>query len=303
MLYRIILLCILVIMALTQTCQADTLIWSGEISSLGRASETFPLQQGASYYFVASGTVYFGRWYINKRSLVNDACYEFNAKGYNDPLPILKNNINIPMATSAFRADHVYVSAAFMILQSGPMSFWIEDTDYRDNRGSLRVALYRIDSSSFSSSPNGVGVSSVTGITGLSTNPSGAGVSVSSATSSHFAGSFTLTDPKRTYDQFHESVVLYQNGTGKVKTFLNNRSLTRSEYSYPQTVDRDGYIPIVWSFNSATGIFTMDGTCGGRYSRCGYYHGNVYGNTNDFTLNGRFANGSAASVRFKRTGY
>ncbi|MGV8120293.1 MAG: hypothetical protein AB2L14_11080 [Candidatus Xenobiia bacterium LiM19] len=301
--YRIILLCIFAIMALTQLCHADTLIWSGEVSSLGRATETFPLQQGSSYYYVAVGTVYFGRWYINKRSLVNDACYEFNAKGYNDPLPVLKNSLNIPIANTAYRSDHVYTSEAFMLLQSVSMSFWIEDTDYLDNSGSLRVSLYRVDRTSSTSRPNGTGVSSNPYGAGLSTNPAGAGVSVNTATSSHFAGSFTLTDPKRSYDQFHEQVVFFGNGTGKVKSFMNNRETPISQYSYPQSVDREGYIPMLWSFNSATGIFTVDATCGGRYPRCGFYQGNVKGNTNDFILNGRFANGSAATVRFRRTGY
>jgi hypothetical protein len=84
----------------------------------------------------------FGTWRNGKR-LINDACFEFNAKGYADPLPVFQNNLKIPVCDGTYRPSHVYRSKPFK--SNGlPLFFWIYDTDYRDNSGSMFVKVVQL---------------------------------------------------------------------------------------------------------------------------------------------------------------
>ena len=119
---------------------AQQVVWQGDVSSNGSTTQALTLRQGVTYSIVVSGDVYFGRWSQNGRSLLNDACYEFNAKGAPDPLPVFKNNLNIPVCDGNYRSDHVYRSAPFA--GGGQLlTFSIFDTDYRDNGGALSVQV------------------------------------------------------------------------------------------------------------------------------------------------------------------
>ena len=113
---KIILAGLVAIFLLTGISSADTLVWAGAVSSGGKRTQDIPLQAGLSYYFIASGSVYFGRWYVNGQSLLHDASYEFNAKGYADPLPVLQNSLLVFLDTSTgYRSDHVYRSQIFKV--------------------------------------------------------------------------------------------------------------------------------------------------------------------------------------------
>lgn len=121
---------------------ADALVWNGYVSAKGVVKGPIPLKLGETYYFKVGSNVHFGKWWKNGRSLKNDACYEFNAKGYPDPLPVFENNLRIPLCSGTYHANHSYTSALFTANNSS-ISFRIFDTEYSDNSGSMYVQLYR----------------------------------------------------------------------------------------------------------------------------------------------------------------
>lgn len=123
----------------------DTVLWTGNVNSNGSRTQNIQLQNGRDYYFMVDGSVYFGRWWQNGRNLLNDACYEFNARVNPQYLPVFKNSLGVPFNNTAYRSDHIYRSINFRPSGWQSINFWIFDTDYRDNRGSLRVRLSPVD--------------------------------------------------------------------------------------------------------------------------------------------------------------
>ena len=82
------------------------------VPATGQTVRIDGLTPGASYQLRISGWMTFGVWSQNGRTLQNDACYEFAAKGYPDPLPVLTNDAGV-IACGAYAPDHVYTSAPF----------------------------------------------------------------------------------------------------------------------------------------------------------------------------------------------
>jgi hypothetical protein len=119
------------------------------VGSSGRQTGPVYLQRGETYVIVARQYVYFGRWWRNSQSLLDDACFEFNATANPRPsfLPVLKNNLGIAVCDGQYNGAHIYRSQEFTA-SGDPLHFHIEDTDYRDNRGSLEVEVYRVSSAS-----------------------------------------------------------------------------------------------------------------------------------------------------------
>jgi hypothetical protein len=109
------------------------------VPASGEAVRIDGLVPGTSYRLRISGWMTFGTWSVNGRMLQNDACYEFAAKGFPDPLPVLTNDAGV-IACGDYAPDHVYTSAPFQA-QETSMRFWVLDSDYRDNAGSLLVEL------------------------------------------------------------------------------------------------------------------------------------------------------------------
>ena len=101
----------------------------------GQPVSLLGLQVGATYQLRISGWMGFGTWASNGRALLNDACYEFNAKGVADPLPVVQNELGVSVC-GPYRADHVYASAPF-VAPTVEMRLWVYDTDYRDNQGGV----------------------------------------------------------------------------------------------------------------------------------------------------------------------
>ena len=139
---NLLLLLILTITLGLQNAYADRLVASGNVPSNGKPTNQINLTNGKSYYIVVSGAVTFGTW-SNGKKLLNDACYEFNAKGYLDPLPVFQNNYNIIVCDN-YNPNHIYKSAPF-VSSGQPINFWIYDTDYRDNSGGMHLELYEIE--------------------------------------------------------------------------------------------------------------------------------------------------------------
>ena len=119
------------------------------VGSSGSWTSGVPLERGETYVVVARKYVYFGRWWRNSEDLLDDACFEFNATANPSPtfLPVLKNNLGVALCSGQYNGAHIYRSQEFTA-SGDPLHFRIEDTDYRDNRGSLEVEVYRVPSSS-----------------------------------------------------------------------------------------------------------------------------------------------------------
>ncbi|PIE46452.1 MAG: hypothetical protein CSA42_08495, partial [Gammaproteobacteria bacterium] len=98
------------------------------------------LQRGETYSIEVSGSFYMGRWYRNGRSIINDACYEFNAHNQPASIPVLQNSLGVSYC-SFYNPDHYYQSSPF-VSDGRPLWFRIYDTDYRDNRGGLNVSVF-----------------------------------------------------------------------------------------------------------------------------------------------------------------
>jgi len=96
------------------------------------------LQPGDVYQLRVSGWMSFGTWWQNDRPLLDDACFEFAAKGFADPLPVVANDLGLSLCDGGYRDDHVYLSPPF-VATSPNVTLWVIDTDYRDNAGSVLV--------------------------------------------------------------------------------------------------------------------------------------------------------------------
>jgi hypothetical protein len=109
------------------------------VPSDGRPVTLDGLQVGGTYQLRVSGTMVFGRWPATGRTLQNDACFEYAAKGYPDPLTTFQNSFGV-IVCGPYRSDHTYVSAPF-VAPSERLVLWVFDTDYRDNGGVLDVEI------------------------------------------------------------------------------------------------------------------------------------------------------------------
>ncbi len=122
---------------------SDKLFWAGDVSAMGQRITSTPLVAGNKYYIVVRGFINQGTWVENGRVLLNDACYEFNAKTSPDPLPIFQNNLGIIVCDNQYHSDHIYCSSQFES-NGQPVTSWLVDTDYRDNSGTMHVEIYEV---------------------------------------------------------------------------------------------------------------------------------------------------------------
>ncbi len=116
------------------------------VPSDGRPVTLDGLEVGGSYQLRVSGSMTFGRWAATGATLRNDACYEYDAKGFPDPLTVFQNSFDV-VVCGLYRSDHVYLSAPF-VAPSQRLVLWVFDTDYRDNDGALDVEIIPIASGS-----------------------------------------------------------------------------------------------------------------------------------------------------------
>lgn len=128
-------------------CAADTVVWSGDVNSNGDPTPLIKLDIGKTYKIKVSGTVNLGKWIQAGEPLTQDACYEENPKVKPSLLNTFRNSFDIKVCQSGYRPDHVYVSEPFVAADNG-VHFWIHDTDYTDNNGSLHVEVIRVEEGS-----------------------------------------------------------------------------------------------------------------------------------------------------------
>lgn len=104
---------------------------------------------------------------------------------------------------------------------------------------------------------------------------------VEEAEARHFVGRYQITDPSRSYQQYHGEMTL--NADGTVQSVEHNIELKQQRTGSG-----------TWTFDPATLTITIQSKDGGRFS------GSVQGNTSDFTIQGRWSNGTSGAMRFQR---
>jgi hypothetical protein len=135
---------IVLLICSSMTCVADTIIWKGDVDALGTPTPMVKLVLGKKYQIKVSGTLSLGNWFKNGSKVKNDACYEFNESSQPHLVSCFKNSLSQTVCDGKFHANHIYTSNQFIAAQSA-VHFWIYDTNYEDNSGSLSVELYQIE--------------------------------------------------------------------------------------------------------------------------------------------------------------
>ncbi len=125
---------------LTGYCLAEQVIWEGEVNSDGTPTTSVKLTLGHEYFIKVSGVMNLKKWWKQGKPLEEDACFEFNAEQTPMKLLSFKNSININVCDGTYHPDHIYTSKPFIAAQSG-VHFWIYDSDYEDNNGTLFVQV------------------------------------------------------------------------------------------------------------------------------------------------------------------
>ena len=123
---------------------AEKVIWTGDITSDGEPSETITLVNNKQYQIKVNGFVNLGKWVQNKEELANDACFEFSPNGKAEKFKSLENSADISVCNDKYRPDHSYKSEPFIAKQNR-IHFWINDTNYDDNSGALKVQIVELD--------------------------------------------------------------------------------------------------------------------------------------------------------------
>ena len=122
---------------------AEEVVWEGSINSDGTPTETVPLELNKKYRFKVSGFVNLGKWIQNREKLANDANYEFSPEKEMEKYISFKNSLDIPVGDGKYHADHIYLSEPFTAKQNR-VHFWVQDTDYDDNHGELKIEVLHI---------------------------------------------------------------------------------------------------------------------------------------------------------------
>ena len=123
---------------------AEKVIWSGDLASDGEPSETITLVNNKQYQIKVQGFVNLGKWIQNKEELANDACYEFSPSGKAEKFKSFRNSADISVCDDKYHPDHAYQSEPFTAKQNR-IHFWINDTNYDDNSGFLKVQIIELD--------------------------------------------------------------------------------------------------------------------------------------------------------------
>jgi len=116
-------------------------------------------------------------------------------------------------------------------------------------------------------------------------------------TEQDFIGTFIITDPKCSYNHYHGEIILSDNGTGKSKEYVNNEDF---EPFYRDIKDKDGYIPLKWSFDENRRELIVDWTMNGKYEKLAYFKSTVTGDKSNFTISGFSSDNTTCQLNFTR---
>lgn len=128
---------------LTTSCFAEKVIWSGDVNADGTPTKAVELTLEKKYQLRAKGTLNLGKWWQAGKPLEEDACYEFNTPSTPHKNETFMNSMRISVCDGKYHEDHVYTSPTFTAKQN-KIHFWINDEDYSDNNGSLRVEVLQL---------------------------------------------------------------------------------------------------------------------------------------------------------------
>lgn len=110
---------------------------------------------------------------------------------------------------------------------------------------------------------------------------------IKNATKYSFIGYYKLTDPKRTFDQYHTYLVLYANNTGQFSEYAFNKKMTYNQ-------------KFSWKYNKNSETLTLDFTFNGKYPNNAVFKGKLTGNINDFYASGHWSNGKPGYIHIQR---
>jgi hypothetical protein len=102
---------------------------------------------------------------------------------------------------------------------------------------------------------------------------------IEQASVSDFCAEYQIADPERTYDEYHATI-----------TFGCDMTMSSVEYVDGEKFTGQG----TWSFDKSSLTFSFETEAGARFS------GTTQGNTNDFTIDGQWSNGSPGKIRLTR---
>jgi outer membrane protein OmpA-like peptidoglycan-associated protein len=114
-------------------------------------------------------------------------------------------------------------------------------------------------------------------------------LNVKQADKRSFIGYYKVTDPDRSYNNYHIWVELYGNSHGVYGEYLNNQLLTKNDKNI-----------FAWNFQKQKQHFTIDYTNNNQYPGSAEFQGRISGNTNKFILQGHWGNGQAGKIVLQR---
>lgn len=109
----------------------------------GSPTKAIPLVLKQQYRIKVSGFVNLGKWVQGGEALANDACFEFSKEKNTSQIETFKNSQDISVCDGKYHPNHIYQSIPFIAKQDR-IHFWIYDTEYDDNSGSLQVQIIQI---------------------------------------------------------------------------------------------------------------------------------------------------------------
>ena len=117
----------------------------------------------------------------------------------------------------------------------------------------------------------------------VSSSESSAGASgskpIERADVSDFCAEYQVTDPERTYSEYHGTI-----------SFDCDMTMSFVEYVDGEEIRGRG----TWSFDNEDLTFTFESEAGARFS------GTTRGRTDDFTIDGQWSNGIEGEIRLRR---
>lgn len=127
---------------LSTSCQAENILWSGNVEANGNPTEAVGLELFKKYKIRVSGVINLGKWIQNREKLANDACFEFNPEEKTTKIMSIRNSMDISVCNNQYNSNHIYESPVFKAEQN-KIHFWIEDSDYDDNSGSFQIQIIK----------------------------------------------------------------------------------------------------------------------------------------------------------------
>lgn len=129
---------------LCSSCFAEKIVWNGELSSDGTPSQAIPLDLDKKYQIIVSGVINLGKWVEGGVPMDEDAGFEFGGPNGPEHQPVFKSSNEMALDTKKYNPDHTYKSIPF-VAKNSKIHFWIDDKDYSDNNGSLKVQVVQLD--------------------------------------------------------------------------------------------------------------------------------------------------------------